>query len=978
MPTRAPRKKPPRPRKAKPPAFAGHVVCIGASAGGLDALERFFKTCPRDVGAAFVVIQHLSPDHKSMMSNLLARYTAMPVVMVEDAMAIEANCVYLIPPGAIMHITAGHLHLTPKSPRGLSLPIDIFFSSLAEVYGARAVGVILSGTGTDGTRGAEAIENVGGFLMAQDPETAKFDGMPRSAIATGFMDAVLTAEDLPGRLVAHVQNLPVAAPPPPEAPVVEHARMSIPELTAAILQRLHRLGGIDFADYKPATVIRRIERRMQVRFTPGLHQYLDLLDRDPSEVLTLRREMLISVTSFFRDPEAFQTLYDKVITPMVADADSGDTLRAWTAGVATGEEAYTIAMLFIEAFEEQRRWLNLKIFATDADPQCVEKASAGLYPESAAAELSAERLGRFFVKKKGGYEVKAELRQCIVFARHNLLSDPPFTRMDIVACRNTLIYFRPGAQERALRSLQFAVKEGGALLLGSSESLSTATDGLKAISVRHKIFRRIGPTAPPLTNSRASLPLPRGTGGPVAVPAPRRLSESAVLADAGIAALLERFAPPAMIVNAAHEAVHLYGQVGRYLKPREGSASLAIPRLLPEPLVPVASALLFKASRDRTCLTSDAVDIRAADGERVAVRLSAQPLDGQEGMCLLSFQAGPSHALTEESAVDVDAETMARIGHLERELAATRESLQATIEELETSNEELQATNEELMASNEELQSSNEELQSVNEEMNTVNAEYLEKVQILNRLNADLDSLAKAAGLATVFVDSHLLVRRFSPDATRLFRLRETDVGRRLDDIQHELAYPDLIGDLERTLQSDHMIEHEVKTNDGRRIHLARILPYLVPSTGERGAVATFVEVTAYHDAKRLQAIIDALPEHIAVVDPAGTIVLVNAAWRHFARANGDRDLGRSGIGVNYFEVCQTGEEGDGEIAREAARGIRGVLEGTLPRYSLEYPCHSPDEERWFMLNAAPVNSEPFGAVISHIDISAWRARRRK
>ena len=978
MPPRSPARKPRRAPANRPAGFKGHVVCIGASAGGLDALERFFKTCPTDLGAAFVVIQHLSPDHKSMMGNLLGRYTAMPVIMVEDAMPIEANTVYLIPPGAIMHISAGHLHLTPKSTRGLTLPIDIFFSSLAEIYGPRAAGVILSGTGTDGTRGAEAIEAAGGFLMAQDPETAKFDGMPRSAIATGFIDAVLPAEDLPGRLEAHVRNLPVQPPPPPEAPAVEHALMSIPELTAAILHRLHRQGGIDFADYKPATVMRRIERRMQVRHTPGMHQYLDLLDHDTSEVLTLRREMLISVTSFFRDPDAFQLLYDKVISPLVAEADAGETLRAWTAGVATGEEAYTLAMLFIEAFEEHRRWLNLKIFATDADPQCVERASAGQYPESAAAELSAERLGRFFVKTKSGYDVKNELRQSIVFARHNLLSDPPFTRMDLVVCRNTLIYFRPGAQERAVRALQFAVKEGGALMLGSSESLSTATDGLKAVSVRHKIFRRIGPTAPPIASLRAGLAHPRHPAGAHAAAAPRRAAEGAALADAGVSVLLDRYAPPAMIVNAQHEAVHLYGQVGRYLKPREGSASLAIPRLLPESLVPVASALLFKASRDRTVLSSDPVDVRAADGERIAVRLSAHPIDGQEDMCLLCFHAGPPLALAEESAVDVDAETMARIGQLERELAATRESLQATIEELETSNEELQATNEELMASNEELQSSNEELQSVNEEMNTVNAEYLEKVQILNRLNADLDSLAKAAGLATVFVDSHLLVRRFSPDATRLFRLRDADVGRRLDDIQHDLDYPGLVADLERTLKADHMVEHEVKTKDGRRIHLARILPYLVPSTGERGVVATFIEVTAYHDARRLQSILDAMPEHVAVLDHAGTILLVNAAWRHFALANGDQEMARSGIGVNYLEVCRAGEGPESEIAREAAKGIRGVLEGTLPRFSLEYPCHSPDEQRWFVLNAAPVSSEPFGAVVSHVDITAWRARQRK
>ena len=373
-----------------PADFAGYVICIGASAGGLDALEKFFSACPADLGAAFVVVQHLSPDHKSMMSNLLARHTEMPVIIVEDDMPLQANQVYLIPPGAIMHASPGHLHLTPKNPRGLTLPIDIFLTSLADTYGRHAVGVILSGTGTDGTRGGVAINAAGGFLLAQDPESSKFDGMPRSVIATGVVDAILGAEELPARLVAHVHNLPYRELEP--AKVIPYGTMSADEVLAAILLLLHQIGGIDFSDYKPATVMRRIERRMQVRHTPELYQYLDLLENERGEVITLRREMLISVTSFFRDPETFAQLAEKVIAPLVSDKQSGDTLRVWVAGVATGEEAYTIGMLFVEAFEREKRWPHLKIFATDVDQQCVEVAGAGQYPESAAAEISAERL----------------------------------------------------------------------------------------------------------------------------------------------------------------------------------------------------------------------------------------------------------------------------------------------------------------------------------------------------------------------------------------------------------------------------------------------------------------------------------------------------------------------------------------------------------------------------------------------------------
>jgi two-component system CheB/CheR fusion protein len=965
-----------KPEQVAPVAkgFDGFVVCIGASAGGLDALEKFFKSCPSDTEAAFVVVQHLSPDHKSMMSNLLARHTDMPVIVVEDDMPIEGNTVYLIPPGAIMHVTAGHLHLTPKNPRGLTLPIDIFFSSLADIYGKHAVGVILSGTGTDGTRGSVAINAGGGFLMVQEPESAKFDGMPRSAIATGVVDAILPAEELPVRLVAHIQNLPYKELHA-ETKVIPHATMTNDEVLTAMLQVLHQIGGIDFSDYKPATVMRRIERRMTVRHTPELYQYLNLLENDRGEVITLRREMLISVTSFFRDPETFAVLSEKVIPAMVAEKQAGDTIRVWTAGVASGEEAYTLGMLFIEAFERERRWPNLKIFATDVDQQCVETAGAGQYPESAAAELSPERLERFFVKKGDSFVVKNDLRQCIVFARHNLLADPPFTKMDLVVCRNTLIYFKSVAQERALRSLQYAINQGGALLLGSSESLSAVTEGLQTISAKHKLFRRKGTMSLPFLDrkSRASYShplLPSAAQGSKA----RRRASDATVADAGITELLSRFAPPAVLVNENHEAVHLYGDVNIYLHAKEGAASLEINRLLPSTLTPVASALLYKAARDRCSLVSDSVGITLHTGEQRRLRLSAHPLGSgnEERLTLLCFEAEATTNSPEMEPVNVDAETIARVTILERELAATRESLQATIEELETSNEELQATNEELMASNEELQSSNEELQSVNEEMSTVNAEFQEKMLIVNRVNADLDSMAKAAAIATVFVDSQMIITRFSPDATQVFKLRDTDVGRPLDEISHMLRYPDLIEDLAKTLKTERMIEREVNTLDDKKTFLVRLLPYQVPSSTVRGAVASFVDVTSYHDARRLQAIIDALPEHIAVVDHAGVIVIVNSAWKRFARANGDKDLKHSGPGTNYLEVCQPGMPIDGTTASEAALGLRSVLEGSLPIFSLKYPCHSPTEQRWFVMNVAPVIGADFGAVVSHVNISAW------
>lgn len=962
-----------------------HLVCIGASAGGLDALEKFFHACPPNTGAAFVVVQHLSPDHKSMMSNLLARHTSMPVTTVEDDMAIEGNHVYLIPPGVVMHVTPGHLHLTPKNPHGLSLPIDIFFASMAEVYGKQAVGIVLSGTGSDGTRGAQAIRSAGGLLLVQDPDLAKFDGMPRSVIAAGSADAVLATEELPLRLVAHMTQQPYEQTKLDIARTgFDHLHESDEEALAAILRLVQQHCGIDFAEYKQPTVMRRIERRMQVRHTPSIQQYHELLDNDRSEVITLRRDMLIPVTSFFRDTEAFQTLADKVIAPMVQNKDPGDTIRVWIAGTATGEEAYTVGMLFVEAFERLRRWPNLKIFATDVDQQCIETAGMGQYPETSATEVSAERRERFFTQAGERLVVKSELRQFIVFARHNLLVDPPFTKMDLVLCRNTLIYFKNVAQERALRSLHYALVQGGVLMLGSSESLSPNSEGLEPLSSKHKVFRCVSPVAPTIAD-RSS-----GFGGLGTIPPrhahlhrTRRRSLDVPVGDEGAAALLQAFAPPSMLVNPQQEAVHLYGEVNMYLQPRQGAASLEVNRLLPEGLMPVASALLYKVQRDRVRIESDVVETLLSTGERQRVRLSALPVNGpdDEPMALLCFHrdfAAPPAAPVGE-AINVDAETIARIGTLERELAATRESLQATIEELETSNEELQATNEELMASNEELQSSNEELQSVNEEMSTVNAEFQEKMLILNRANADLDSMAKAAGVATIFVDQELHITRFSPDATSIFKLKEGDVGRRLDDFAHKLHYPELMDDLALTLRTERMVEREVTTLDKTRTYLLRILPYLIPSTTMRGAVATFVDVTAFHDAQRLQAIIDGLAEHIAVLDPTGTIVMVNAAWERFAKANGDADMTVSGPGCNYLSACKPLGVPGGDVSSnggEAARGIRQVLEGSLPQFSLEYPCHSPTEERWFVMNVAPIRVKGLGAVVSHVNVTPWYTRK--
>jgi two-component system CheB/CheR fusion protein len=957
-----------------PPAkFSGFIVAVGASAGGLEALERFFNHCPPDTGAAFVVIQHLSPDHKSMMHDLLGRYTAMAVNVVADAMPVEANNVYLIPPGTIMRIDDGQLFLTPKNPHLLTLPIDIFLTSLADEQGPKSIGVILSGTGSDGTRGAAAVNAAGGFLLAQEPKDARFDGMPSSVIATGLVDSVLTADQLGPRLVAHINNVPIQA--------VERIRpalripLSEEDALEGILQLLLQAGGIDFHDYKQATLMRRIERRMQVRHLRTLDDYLGLLESDRTELSTLRRELLIPVTSFFRDGEAFESLRTDVVEPLVKVTGSGETIRVWVAACSTGEEAYSIAMLFMEAFEAHKRWPNLKVFATDVNQQNVDFAGAGQFPDSAAAELTPERIERFFQRTDSAYTVKAELRQNIVFARHNLLADPPFTRMSLVSCRNALIYFTPDAQRRALNRLQYAMKQDGFLFLGSSESIAGSNTSLDVVHAKHKLFKRTDVSVLP---GFASADVMRGGYVPTLKSGRSKNTNTALddgaHVDTATQTLLNEYAPPSMLVNDRHEVIHMFGDVSPFFKARPGTASLELNRILPAHIVPVASAMLYKAGKEKELTTSDFLRLSMDDPGEITVRLAVRPTRtrGEERLMLLSFEVQRGNAGSVASTLNVNAETIARVDVLERELSATRESLQATIEELETSNEELQATNEELMASNEELQSSNEELQSVNEELNTVNAEFQEKMGILNRVNADLDTMTKAVGVATVFVDDAMQLTRFSPDAATIFKLRDTDAGRPLDEIAHVLKYPGLMEDMRLTLATGRMMETETIAPDGRAF-LVRILAYGVPSTRTRGVVATFVDITAFHDRQRLQDVLDALPEHVAVLDCDGTIVMVNAAWIRFAKANGDSDLKHSGVGANYLHACAASPTTEG--SREAAQarlGIKGVLEGTATGFSLRYPCHSPTEQRWFLMNVAPIRGQHYGAVVSHINITAW------
>ncbi|BBL58883.1 hypothetical protein MKFW12EY_24960 [Methylomonas koyamae] len=903
------------------------------------------------------------------MDNLLSRHTTMPVLMAENGLSVQANHVYLIPPGKNMTMAGCHLRLVPKSPHTLSLPIDLFFNSLAKEFLNRCVGVILSGTGSDGTRGAVAINDAGGFLLAQDPETAKFDGMPRSVMATGLVDEVLPPEVLAARVAAHVKNIH-----PPQVKVTKDKTTGYDNPMEGIFRLLYQEGGINFKEYKPTTVMRRIERRMQVRHVRDLGNYLGLLESDRAEVLTLKRDTLIPVTNFFRDPESFQTLEQAVVDTLVQEHKDAQPIRVWVAGCSTGEEAYSLAMMFAEVCERFKRWPQLKIFATDVEQTHIDFASAGVYSEGIVNELSPERLERFFTRSGNQFVVKNDIRQHIVFARHNVLEDPPFTRMNLVTCRNTLIYFETVAQEKALLRFQYALTHNGFLFLGSSESLGALHKEFAVINAKHKIYRLLRPVSLPLdfkdTGKRNESRLRISQ-----IRRERSWTSEAATIESGMNQLIKHYAPPALLINEERELVHVYGDAQRYMRIAEGSASLEVSKLLVGKLAPVGIALLHKVSKDNTPLRSEPQMFDPGRGGSELVRVVVYPVIPEVGAdlhFLMVFEAQPNDLqMIDPEPIDVSAVTNERINSLERDLSATRDSLQATIEELETSNEELQATNEELMASNEELQSTNEELQSVNEELYTVNSENQEKIEILNRLNADLDNMTKAALIPTVFVDSNLKLTRFTPEASKIFRIREGDIGRPIDDFTHQMEYPEFLADLHRVMETAQVCEREVKTWD-HHWYLVRSLPYIDQPRNISGAVVTLFDITNLKDMQRLQGILDSLPEHIAVLDNLGRIVQVNQAWREFAERNGDRGMAHSGPGCNYLEVCRIQDGSDAEVVQQVLQGIHHVLNGDRQHFSIEYPCHSPSERRWFLMHVAPVRHPAGGVVVSHVNITAW------
>ena len=841
-----------------------YYVGIGASAGGLEAIEEFFKNTPNNSGMAYIVIQHLSPTHKSMMVELLSRHTEMPVIRAEDGMDVEADKIYLIPPNKTLSIFHSKLLLSEVDhSRGLNLPIDIFFRSLAEDQEERAVAIVLSGTGSDGTRGIRNIKDKLGMVMVQAAESAKFDGMPNSAIATGLCDYVLTPAEMPGQLVEFAKH-----------PYANRSTFSETVLTnedglSRIFHQLREKTGVDFTLYKPSTLVRRIERRMLVNQLHDLADYVRYLESSQAEVMTLYREMLIGVTSFFRDPKAFDLLAEKYI-PELIKRRRGQDLRVWVTGCSTGEEAYTIAMLCHHCCNELGITVNIKIFATDVDRDAVIRAGNGVYPGSIAADVPDHLLHKYFYRHDESYHVSREIREMVVFAQHNLVKDPPFTNIDLVTCRNLLIYLQPILQRKAMDMFNFSLRPNGILFLGASETTGEMFEYFESLEAKWKIYRSRGKrreravTDPDALYNRKIKPY-LGYGGTTSAPRfAQRLQEEERIMDRLLQGISTDFLSLALAVDEQMGLQYMAGDTEGFFRVPSGKAENNIVKMAVKDLsIPLSTGIQKAISKGDEVFYSN-IAIEHKDGRKVYdMRIRELPKKkGQMtlvGVFLVESKRIrlPKSKDTATHVYDVSKEAQQRILDLEQSLQFHKENLQATVEELETSNEELQATNEELMASNEELQSTNEELQSVNEELYTVNAEYQSKIVELTEANNDLENLGASIKIPTVFLDENLDIRRFTPDLSEIYKVIKTDVGRPFSHLSHNLINVDPLELVKKVVKNGKPIEREAVCDSGNA-YLMRIMPYYIAPEVHSGAVLSFINISSIMQAERKREIAEA------------------------------------------------------------------------------------------------------------------------
>ncbi|HSL21073.1 MAG TPA: chemotaxis protein CheB [Vicinamibacterales bacterium] len=842
------------PRDAGNPSRAARdpylVVGVGASAGGLDAFGRFLRHMPSHPGIAVVYVQHLDPHHESMLPDLLARDAQMSVEAVHDETPVEGGHVYVIPPNTSLSVEGGVLRLGARLPApDFARSIDGFLHSLAIDQCERAVGIILSGTGSDGTAGLRAIKEHGGTTIVQRPESAAYDSMPRSAITAGLADHVLSPEDMPHHLIEQAsQPHPVFAGEPDE----------LSSGTAnAVCDILRVKTGHEFVGYKRTTLVRRIRRRMHDLNLKSGSEYLERLEQDSGEAPHIFKEMLIGVTSFFRDPGAFGAVAEQVLPSLLGGKNANDRVRVWVVGCASGEEAYSLAILLSEQLAVSPSAPKVQIFATDLDERSLQVARQGIYPESIRTDVSPERLARFFVSRDSSYQVNPELRQMCVFSKHNLLQDPPFPELDLISCRNLLIYLEPLVQARAIRLFHHALRDRGFLLLGSAETVGSP-DLFEDVNRKQRLYRRLDgvslvplefpltrPTQP-VTGDRQSAPVPTGRGTALTRSVER--------------AILDEFVPSGMVVREGGEVLYLFGPTARYLGPSAGAPSASAFNMIHKGLrIELRRALQQAADTHRSTVVECSLEIEAGRVERVS--LLVRPFnEAVVDAYLVIIKDAVAHTALGEPGVSLPA---ADLGALQNELRNTRQQLLATIDQLESANQELQSSNEELLSLNEELQAANEELQSSKEEVQTINAELESvnrqltvKVEELGVATSDLESLFEGAQLATIFLDNDLLIKRFTPTATEVFRLRPGDVGRPVTDITARFTNGDVVGEIRKVLRTLQRREVMVtRADDGNR-YLMRILPYRTRQNVIDGVVVSFVDVT---DLKRAQEALERL-----------------------------------------------------------------------------------------------------------------------
>jgi two-component system CheB/CheR fusion protein len=869
------------------------VVGLGGSAGSIEALQAFFKTMPPQGGLAFVVVIHLSPDHQSSLTELLQRCTRMPVVRVEDTLRVEAGTVYVIPPGKVLQLDKGRLKLEPvPESRVRHATVDIFFRTLADSHGPHAAAVVLSGLDGDGSIGIKRIKERGGLTVVQDPDEAQHPSMPRNAIDTGMVDWVLPVRDMPNRLLSYFRLEAAVELPPEEPPADPAASGSSAESDLRdVLNFLRTRSGRDFSCYKRATVLRRIGRRMQVNGVDNLPGYLTCLRTRNGEAAALLQDLLISVTNFFRDPDCFDALEAR-IPALFEGKGPADAVRVWVVACATGEEAYSIAMLLTEHARKLEAPPLIQVFATDLDEQAVQTAREAVYPAAIEADVSEERLRRFFLKEHRGYRVRRELRESVLFAVHDVLRDSPFSRQDMVTCRNLLIYLNREAQARVFETLHFALVPHGKLFIGSSESVDEGSPLFTVVDKKNRIYghRPITRSGLPLPHAESTLSralegqgqlrgrgvadqaydLPRAGFGAMATRS-REERSPAPWGEVHLQ-LLERLAPPSLVVNGEYDIVHLSSSAGRFLQMAGGDPSRNLLHCVQADVRIDLRAALYQATQRLAEVRVPPLNL-AVSGGTVSTAIRVVPAhEAGEALFLVIFEIQPGGGETEEArTARLGADPLAR--HLDAEIERLKSHLRETVEQYEASTEELKASNEELQAMNEEmraatsaLETSREELQSINEELTTVNHELKSKVEELSQANSDMQNLMDATQIATIFLDRDLKIMRFTPAAVQLFNLIPGDVGRPLTDMATQLDYPQLGTDARRVLERLVPIEREVGQASGNWF-LARLMPYRTVDDRVAGVVFTFLDITERKQAEEarmwLSAVVSATSDAI-------------------------------------------------------------------------------------------------------------------